>query len=163
MITLPKSPPSSRALLGCRQSAVVAIEAVDHLVTPETVVRWHRAGFRMYWRLISESDFEQFLKTMRLLGPKLGPIVFKFRFSIELRFETGMNSRIDSFPSECFNFRIARHRLKRHAFETARESLVCCLQSPSTAPLSIYAERVTYIQRCPCNGDSSCRRGGLAP
>jgi len=23
------------------------------LVTPETVVRWHRAGFRMYWRLIS--------------------------------------------------------------------------------------------------------------
>ena len=24
-----------------------------HVVTPETVVRWHRAGFRMYWRLIS--------------------------------------------------------------------------------------------------------------
>ena len=23
------------------------------MVTPETVVRWHRAGFRMYWRLIS--------------------------------------------------------------------------------------------------------------
>jgi len=23
------------------------------LVTPETVVRWHRTGFRMYWRLIS--------------------------------------------------------------------------------------------------------------
>lgn len=23
------------------------------LVTPETVVRWHRSGFRMYWRLIS--------------------------------------------------------------------------------------------------------------
>jgi len=23
------------------------------LVTPETVVRWHRAGFRMYWSLIS--------------------------------------------------------------------------------------------------------------
>jgi|SRR6516225_6875036 putative transposase len=23
------------------------------IVTPETVVRWHRAGFRMYWRLIS--------------------------------------------------------------------------------------------------------------
>src|ERR1700682_1237784 len=22
------------------------------LVTPETVVRWHRAGFRVYWRLI---------------------------------------------------------------------------------------------------------------
>src|ERR1700694_4530807 len=22
-------------------------------VTPETVVRWHRTGFRMYWRLIS--------------------------------------------------------------------------------------------------------------
>src|SRR6202165_4060895 len=23
------------------------------VVTPETVVRWHRIGFRMYWRLIS--------------------------------------------------------------------------------------------------------------
>jgi putative transposase len=23
------------------------------LVTPETVVRWHRSGFRIYWRLIS--------------------------------------------------------------------------------------------------------------
>jgi hypothetical protein len=23
------------------------------VVTPETVVRWHRAGFRVYWRLIS--------------------------------------------------------------------------------------------------------------
>jgi putative transposase len=25
------------------------------VVTPETVVRWHRAGFRMYWRLISRA------------------------------------------------------------------------------------------------------------
>ena len=24
------------------------------LVTPETVVRWHQAGFRLYWRLISK-------------------------------------------------------------------------------------------------------------
>jgi len=24
------------------------------IVTPETVVRWHRAGFRLYWRLISK-------------------------------------------------------------------------------------------------------------
>ena len=23
------------------------------IVTPETVVRWHRAGFGMYWRLVS--------------------------------------------------------------------------------------------------------------
>src|SRR5207237_8883101 len=30
--------------------------ALEHsliLVTPETVVRWHRTGFRIYWRLIS--------------------------------------------------------------------------------------------------------------
>jgi putative transposase len=25
------------------------------IVTPETVVRWHRAGFRWYWRLISKA------------------------------------------------------------------------------------------------------------
>src|SRR4029077_10758632 len=24
------------------------------VVTPETVVRWHRAGFRLYWKLICE-------------------------------------------------------------------------------------------------------------
>jgi hypothetical protein len=24
------------------------------IVKPETVVRWHRAGFRMYWSLISK-------------------------------------------------------------------------------------------------------------
>src|SRR5262252_7492031 len=31
---------------GWKQSLIV--------VTPETVVRWHRAGFRLYWRLISK-------------------------------------------------------------------------------------------------------------
>src|SRR5438105_3983629 len=25
------------------------------IVTPETVVRWHRVGFRLYWRLISKT------------------------------------------------------------------------------------------------------------
>jgi putative transposase len=25
------------------------------IVTPETVVRWHRAGFRLYWRVISKT------------------------------------------------------------------------------------------------------------
>jgi hypothetical protein len=27
------------------------------VVTPETVVRWHQAGFRLYWRLISKGNF----------------------------------------------------------------------------------------------------------
>jgi putative transposase len=31
---------------GWQQSLIV--------VTPETVVRWHRAGFRLYWKLISK-------------------------------------------------------------------------------------------------------------
>lgn len=33
---------------GWRQSLI--------LITPETVVRWHRAGFRFYWRLISRAQ-----------------------------------------------------------------------------------------------------------
>src|SRR5271157_3197713 len=33
---------------GWKQSLIV--------VTPETVVRWHRAGFRLYWRLISRAQ-----------------------------------------------------------------------------------------------------------
>jgi putative transposase len=36
-----------RFWLGWKQSLIV--------VTPETVVRWHRAGFHLYWRLISKS------------------------------------------------------------------------------------------------------------
>jgi hypothetical protein len=26
------------------------------VVTPDTVVRWHRAGFRLYWKLISKAN-----------------------------------------------------------------------------------------------------------
>lgn len=37
---------ASRVWSGWRRSLI--------LVTPETVVRWHRAGFRLYWRLISK-------------------------------------------------------------------------------------------------------------
>ncbi len=33
------------ALTGWQQSLIA--------VTPETVVRWHRGGFRLYWKLIS--------------------------------------------------------------------------------------------------------------
>ena len=36
-----------RVWSGWKQSLIV--------VTPETVVRWHRAGFRLYWRLISRA------------------------------------------------------------------------------------------------------------
>jgi len=35
------------------------------VVTPETVVRWHRAGFRMHWRLIS--------RVLRQVGRKQTP------------------------------------------------------------------------------------------
>ena len=54
------------------------------------------------WRKVlmnCESDFEEFLKTIGCSVQSLGQSFFSFRFSIELPFETGMNSRIDSFPS----------------------------------------------------------------
>ena len=41
------------------------------VVTPETVVRWHRAGFRLYWRLISRvmrrAGRQKLSKEVRLL------------------------------------------------------------------------------------------------
>lgn len=37
---------ASRLWSGWKQALIV--------VTPETVIRWHRAGFRMYWKLISK-------------------------------------------------------------------------------------------------------------
>jgi hypothetical protein len=39
--------PVRRCWLGWKQALLV--------VTPETVVRWHRAGFRWYWRVISKT------------------------------------------------------------------------------------------------------------
>jgi putative transposase len=33
---------------------LVCLEGVSDCRTPETVVRWHRAGFRLYWTLISK-------------------------------------------------------------------------------------------------------------
>src|SRR6266852_9345101 len=36
----------SRFWSGWQQALIV--------VTPETVIRWHRAGFRLYWKLISK-------------------------------------------------------------------------------------------------------------
>jgi hypothetical protein len=47
-------------------------------VTPETVVRWHRAGFRLYWRLISGAS--------RRVGRRQTPQEFReliFRMVIE--------------------------------------------------------------------------------
>jgi hypothetical protein len=35
---------------------LVTVEKSLIVVTPETVVRWHQAGFRLYWRLISKVE-----------------------------------------------------------------------------------------------------------
>jgi hypothetical protein len=46
------------------------------VVSPETVVRWHRAGFRMYWRLISRVRGPDIRKTSfaRMKAPYLSAI-----------------------------------------------------------------------------------------
>jgi putative transposase len=36
---------------GCKQALI--------LVSPETVVRWHRSGFALYWRAISSAPSER--------------------------------------------------------------------------------------------------------
>jgi hypothetical protein len=44
---------------GWQQSLIV--------VTPETVVRWHRAGFRLYWKLIYLRNHREAIAAMDLL------------------------------------------------------------------------------------------------
>jgi hypothetical protein len=39
------------------------------IVTPETVVRWHRTGFRLYWRLISGDGLGATSSTVALNSP----------------------------------------------------------------------------------------------
>jgi len=43
-----------QALLVARPSVLARREQALIVVTPETVVRWHRVGFRWYWRVISK-------------------------------------------------------------------------------------------------------------
>src|ERR1039458_9489681 len=51
---------------GWKQSLIV--------VTPETVVRWHRAGFRLYWRLISRARTQM---GRRQTSKELRELIFK--------------------------------------------------------------------------------------
>ena len=48
----PSSAPG-QTVLGARAPVLVRLEEFSHHRHPETVVRWHRAGFRRYWSLIS--------------------------------------------------------------------------------------------------------------
>src|ERR1035437_1708034 len=52
-----------RVWSGWKQSLIV--------VTPETVVRWHRAGFRLYWRLISRARTQVGRRQTRKEVPEL--------------------------------------------------------------------------------------------
>src|ERR1022692_4231741 len=52
-----------RVWSGWKQSLIV--------VTPETVVRWHRAGFGLYWRLISRVRTQVGRKQTRKEVPEL--------------------------------------------------------------------------------------------
>jgi len=46
------------------------------VVTPETVVRWHKAGFRLYWRWISEYvDYYHDDRTHLRLGKETRAVV----------------------------------------------------------------------------------------
>jgi hypothetical protein len=52
------------------------------VVRPETVVRWHRGGFRLYWRWKSRSvggrprisaDLRRLIREMGIANPEVGP------------------------------------------------------------------------------------------
>src|SRR5216683_4583402 len=47
------------------------------VVTPETVVRWHRAGFRLYWTIISR---HKHVGGRRKLSEDLREIIFQMVF-----------------------------------------------------------------------------------
>ncbi|MBZ5671951.1 MAG: integrase core domain-containing protein [Acidobacteriia bacterium] len=55
-----------RFWFGWKQSLIV--------VTPETVVRWHRAGFRLYWRLISRARTQV---GRRQTSPEVRELIFR--------------------------------------------------------------------------------------
>jgi hypothetical protein len=44
-----------QAVLDGPAETLVGMERAAHLVTPRTVVAWHRAGLRLYWRWLSQA------------------------------------------------------------------------------------------------------------
>jgi len=53
---------------------LVQLEKVSLVVTPETVVRWHRAGFQLYWSLISKVREQVGRKQ---LSPEVRELIFR--------------------------------------------------------------------------------------
>jgi hypothetical protein len=58
-----------------------SIRSVAHILRPETLVRWHRAGFRSYWRWKSrnrggrphiDADLRALIRQMNLENPLWG-------------------------------------------------------------------------------------------
>ena len=67
-------------LIGLYRLAPKVLEALK-IITPETVIRWHRAGFRAYWRYKSHplsgrpklsAEVRQLVREMRLANPFWG-------------------------------------------------------------------------------------------
>src|SRR6266480_3358425 len=95
---------------GWQQSLIV--------VTPETVVRWHRAGFRLYWKLIS--------KVRRPVGRRQtskGIQELIFRMVFESPWQNGVAERwMGSCRRDLLDHIIAvdEHHLKRRLSEDIR-------------------------------------------
>ena len=67
-------------LIGLYRLAPMVLEALK-IITPETVIRWHRAGFRAYWRYKSyplsgrpkiSAEIRQLVREMSLANPFWG-------------------------------------------------------------------------------------------
>ena len=67
-------------LIGLYRLAPKVLEALK-IIAPETVIRWHRAGFRAYWRCESRplggrpktsTDIRQLIRAMSLANPFWG-------------------------------------------------------------------------------------------
>jgi len=51
-----------------------SIIGVLQIIRPETLIRWHRAGFRSYWRWSGEGQVPSELKSVLFFGKQVGPL-----------------------------------------------------------------------------------------
>jgi hypothetical protein len=65
---------SRQGVLGFATKAVVGWKKPLLLVTPETVVRWHRIGFRLYWAWLSRNRCSAGRKP---LSREVGDLIFR--------------------------------------------------------------------------------------
>ena len=86
-----------------------SILQVLHIIRPETLVRWHRAGFRSYWRWKSRNGGGR-----PQIEPKLRTLIYQMSLDNPLWGAPRIHGELLKLGFEVAQSTVARYMVKRH-------------------------------------------------